>query len=119
MEKKPCLFCGEFPGQILAEDPLAFAKEDVHPVSPGHTLIIPRRHVPSFFETTDEERLVLCRLLDEAKAVLDAKYRPDGYNIGINGGKAAGQSVMHLHIHLIPRYVGDREDPRGGVRWVL
>lgn len=119
MEKKPCLFCGEFPGQILAEDPLAFAKEDVHPVSPGHTLIIPRRHVPSFFETTDEERLVMCRLLDQAKAILDAKYKPDGYNIGINGGKAAGQSVMHLHIHLIPRYVGDREDPRGGVRWVL
>lgn len=117
--EKPCLFCGSFPGQILAEDPVAFAKEDVHPVSLGHTLIIPRRHVVTLFETTEKERLAMLRLIDKAKKILDKDYEPDGYNIGINSGKAAGQSVMHLHIHLIPRYLGDRRDPRGGVRWVL
>ena len=95
------------------------ARIDNHPVSPGHTLIIPKRHVASFFETTEEERQAMLRLLDEAKVILDRKHRPDGYNIGINGGEAAGQTVMHLHIHLIPRYKGDRPDPRGGVRWVL
>src|SRR5687767_250229 len=119
MEKPRCLFCAVPPEEILIDGPIAMARIDNHPVSPGHTLIIPKRHVASFFETTDEERLAMLRLLDEAKAVLDQKHKPDGYNIGINGGDAAGQTVMHLHIHLIPRYKGDKTDPRGGVRWVL
>lgn len=119
MEKRPCLFCSVPPHEILIDGPIAIARIDNHPVSPGHTLIIPRRHVASFFETTEEERTVMLRLLDESKAILDRKYQPDGYNIGINGGEVAGQTVMHLHIHLIPRYAGDRDDPRGGVRWVL
>lgn len=116
---KPCLFCTVPPHEILIDGPIAMARIDNHPVSPGHTLIIPKRHVASFFETTEEERIVMCRLLDEAKAILDDRHKPDGYNIGINGGPAAGQTVMHLHIHLIPRYAGDKPDPRGGVRWVL
>ena len=116
---KPCLFCSVPPEEILIDGPIAMARIDNHPVSPGHTLIIPKRHIASFFETTEEERLAMMKLLDEAKAVLDQKHKPDGYNIGINGGEAAGQTVMHLHIHLIPRYKGDRADPRGGVRWVL
>ena len=92
---------------------------DGFPVSPGHTLIIPRRHVASFFEVTDAERTDLMALLAAARDDLDRQFGPAGYNIGINDGTAAGQTVSHLHIHLIPRYDGDRDDPRGGVRWVL
>lgn len=114
-----CLFCSVPPDELLIDGPIAMARRDTYPVSPGHTLIIPKRHVVSFFDTTEEERIAMLRLLDETKAVLDQKHKPDGYNIGINNGEAAGQSVMHLHIHLIPRYKGDREDARGGVRWVL
>ena len=82
-------------------------------------MIIPRRHVASFFETTTDEELALLRILRIARADLDHLLHPAGYNIGINDGAAAGQTVPHLHIHLIPRYEGDRGDPRGGVRWVL
>jgi len=88
-------------------------------VSPGHTLIIPRRHIASFFEVTEEEQTDLMALLLQARVDLDQALRPAGYNVGINDGPAAGQTVPHLHIHLIPRYEGDRLDPRGGVRWVL
>lgn len=88
-------------------------------VSPGHTLIIPRRHVGSFFETTANERASLLTLLDRAQMQLATQLRPQGFNIGINDGLAAGQTVPHVHIHLIPRFVGDVSDPRGGVRWVL
>jgi len=114
-----CLFCAIPPEQIVIDGPIAVAARDSYPVSKGHTLIIPRRHVASFFETTDEERQAMMKLLDEMKARLDREHKPDGYNIGINGGAAAGQTVMHLHIHLIPRYAGDRADPRGGVRWII
>ena len=119
MGNDTCLFCRIPREQILIDGPLAVAARDSYPVSKGHTLIIPRRHVASFFETTEEERQAMLKLLDEAKAALDKELKPDGYNIGINGGAAAGQTVMHLHIHLIPRYAGDRPDPRGGVRWII
>jgi diadenosine tetraphosphate (Ap4A) HIT family hydrolase len=92
---------------------------DGFPISPGHTLVIPRRHVGSFFDLSAEERQALMALLDSAKQSLDAVYRPDAYNIGINDGPAAGQTVPHVHVHLIPRYEGDRDDPRGGVRWIM
>jgi diadenosine tetraphosphate (Ap4A) HIT family hydrolase len=85
----------------------------------GHTLIIPKKHVGSFFEITDEERADLLVLLNKAKVVIQEEFNPDGYNIGINDGPAAGQTVPHLHLHLIPRYKGDRNDPRGGVRWII
>ena len=88
-------------------------------MSPGHTLVIPRRHVASFFESTKEERAALLALLDAAREGLDRELRPDGYNIGVNDGAAAGQTVPHLHIHLIPRFSGDKQDPRGGVRWII
>ena len=87
-------------------------------MSEGHTLIIPKRHVASWFEVSDREREDLFALLARAKTGLDQQTQPDAYNIGINDGKAAGQTVAHLHIHLIPRYDQDVEDPRGGVRWV-
>jgi diadenosine tetraphosphate (Ap4A) HIT family hydrolase len=93
--------------------------EDAYPVSPGHALLIPRRHVPSLFDLTNAERTDLLDLLSRARAKIQADLNPDGFNIGINDGPAAGQTVMHLHIHLIPRYAGDRPDPRGGVRWVF
>jgi diadenosine tetraphosphate (Ap4A) HIT family hydrolase len=111
-----CPFCAVERSQILIEHPLAYAKRDGFPISAGHTLIIPRRHTVSFFDTTDEERVAMLELLNEAKLLLDREHRPDGYNIGINDGQAAGQTVMHLHIHLVPRYRGDKADPRGGIR---
>ena len=97
----------------------ALVIRDGFPVSPGHTLIIPKRHVGSWFDITDAERDEMTLLLTQAKAQLDQEYTPDGYNIGINDGAAAGQTVPHLHMHLIPRFTGDSEDPRGGVRWIM
>jgi len=115
----PCPFCTLPPERILLCTPLALALRDAYPISPGHTLIIPRRHIASFFELTADERADLLTLLDQARAGLDAECHPDAYNIGINDGPAAGQTISHLHIHLIPRYTGDQPDPRGGVRWIF
>lgn len=114
-----CPFCALHPDRIVIRGELAFALRDAYPVSSGHTLIIPNRHVASFFELTDAERRNLLKLLDIAKADLDRECAPQGYNIGINDGAAAGQTVPHVHIHLIPRYDGDQPDPRGGVRWIF
>jgi diadenosine tetraphosphate (Ap4A) HIT family hydrolase len=116
---KPCPFCHLDLSRILAEDGLTVIYKDGFPVSPGHTVIIPRRHFATLFEASAAEQAALLAALAKAKAILDDLHKPDGYNIGINHGQAGGQSVPHLHIHLIPRYLGDREDPRGGVRWVL
>ena len=116
---KPCPFCVLDPARILAEDELTVVYKDGFPVSLGHTVIIPRRHFATLFEATEQEQLALLAALAKAKSILDRLHQPDGYNIGINHGQAGGQSVPHLHIHLIPRYRGDKEDPRGGVRWVL
>jgi diadenosine tetraphosphate (Ap4A) HIT family hydrolase len=115
----PCPFCCLPQERIVLQNDLALVIRDGYPVSPGHTLIIPKRHIGSFFEATAAERESLLHLLDEAKATLDAEFHPAGHNIGINDGAAAGQTVPHLHIHLIPRYAGDSADPRGGVRWIF
>jgi len=114
-----CPFCGLPRDRIVFESQLALAIRDKFPVSPGHTLIVPRRHVASLFDTTPEEQAALLKLLRIARIDLDHVHHPAAYNVGVNDGAAAGQTVMHLHVHLIPRYPGDREDPRGGVRWVL
>lgn len=115
-----CPFClVEQEREIIASSSLSIAFFDGFPVSPGHTLIIPRRHVASFFDLTEEERQDLLSLLDQVKGIVDEKYHPDGYNIGVNVGAAAGQSVFHVHMHLIPRYVGDVQNPKGGVRGVI
>ena len=103
----------------VASNALAFAIRDGFPVSPGHTLIVPRRLVATWFDATREEQVAMLELVDLVKAQLDAELHPDGYNIGINAGSAAGQTVMHLHLHLIPRFAGDVPDPRGGVRHVI
>lgn len=155
-----CPFCTLLPERIVHSNALAVAIRDGYPVSPGHTLIIPKRHIASFFDATAEERQALLELLDLARNELagippfakgaqptptiengtqSAPHfakgaesippfekggqggfpTPAAFNIGINDGPAAGQTVPHLHIHLIPRYEGDSEDPRGGVRWVM
>ena len=97
----------------------AVAIRDEFPVSLGHMLIITKRHIASFFEATTSERLAMFDLMDKAKSTIDAEFQPAAYNVGINDGTAAGQTVPHLHIHLIPRYTGDKADARGGVRWIF
>ena len=119
MLQEPCPFCQRDPARVLVEDDLAVVYKDGFPLSVGHSLILPRRHIATLFEATGAEQLALLKALNNAKAILDEAHHPDGYNIGINQGAAAGQTVAHLHVHLIPRYLGDTEDPRGGVRWVL
>lgn len=119
MSVAACPFCTMSESRIERSNDLAFVIRDGFPVSPGHSLVIPRRHVGSFFEITDEERSSLIQLLDAQKGALDEEFKPAGYNIGINDGPAAGQTIPHLHIHLIPRYEGGQEDPRGGVRWIF
>ncbi len=114
-----CPFCSLPPKRIIDSNKLALVIRDGFPVSKGHTLIIPKRHMGSWFETNVNERTALFALLDQAKSILDHEFKPDSFNIGINDGAAAGQTVPHLHIHLIPRYKGDQEDPRGGVRWII
>jgi diadenosine tetraphosphate (Ap4A) HIT family hydrolase len=114
-----CPFCALMPERIVASNEVALVIRDGFPVSLGHTLVIPRRHAASFFELDADEREGVLALLDVAKQGLDLECRPAGYNIGINDGPAAGQTVPHLHLHLIPRYVGDQPDPRGGVRWIF
>lgn len=112
-----CPFCGT-EGEVLGNE-FAYAKFDAYPVSPGHLLVIPRRHVAEWFETTAEEQQAIMELVSAGKKLLDAEYSPDGYNIGINCGEAAGQTIFHVHVHLIPRYAGDVDNPRGGVRSVI
>ena len=112
-----CPFCN--PEGIILSNDLAVAIYDRYPVNEGHMLIIPRRHVEDYWASIPEERRALGDMVEECKKHLDKMFRPDGYNIGINCGEAAGQTVMHLHVHLIPRYIGDIDNPRGGVRGVV
>lgn len=114
-----CPFCTMPAERIAAKNDVGFVIRDEFPVSPGHTLIIPHRHIGSFFELEPAERDGLMALLEQAKSQIDQEFKPAAYNIGINDGAAAGQTVPHLHIHLIPRYEGDMADPRGGVRYVI
>lgn len=100
----------------IAENGLAFAVWDAYPVSPGHTLIIPLRQITTWFDATPEEQRAALELLAEVKDALDATHRPEGYNVGFNAGASAGQTVFHAHLHVIPRYADDVEDPSGGVR---
>jgi len=118
-QSETCLFCRLDRQRILHQSALAVVCPDSFPVSAGHCLVIPRRHIASLFEATEEEQREMLRLLNEARNSTQKAHAPDGFNIGINDGPAAGQSIPHLHIHLIPRYTGDVAEPRGGVRWVL
>lgn len=111
-----CIFCNYDESEILAENKFVFAILDHFPVNNGHCLIIPKRHFPNFFDAKEEEIKAIYSLMHEVKEIFDIQYEPAGYNIGINVGSYAGQTIDHLHVHLIPRYVGDVDDPRGGVR---
>lgn len=114
-----CPFCLLEKSRVIMKNDYAMAVYDGYPVTKGHMLIIPKRHIVSLFEASIEEQMSLLDLLAKAHAQLLEEENPDGFNIGINDGAAAGQTVMHLHIHLIPRYSGDTDDPRGGVRWIM
>jgi diadenosine tetraphosphate (Ap4A) HIT family hydrolase len=114
-----CPFCPTNESNRLISNNYCYAIFDRYPVSDGHILIIPHRHVSSYFDTTGDEKDAIRNTIELCKQLLDQQYRPDGYNIGINIGEPAGQTVMHCHVHLIPRYVGDLNDPRGGVRGVI
>lgn len=114
-----CIFCNIDKNRIIKENETAVAIYDNFPVNKGHMLIIPKRHIDNYFETEESDREGLWQLVHECKDFLDEEFKPDGYNVGINCGHTAGQTVMHLHIHLIPRYDGDIQNPRGGVRGVI
>jgi diadenosine tetraphosphate (Ap4A) HIT family hydrolase len=115
-----CVFCGDLKDHlVLEESELVYAMADRFPVSPGHTLIIPRRHCADYFLLSPDEQSACWEMVNKMKSILDLQYHPDGYNIGINNLQAAGQTVPHVHIHLIPRYHSDVARPQGGVRGVI
>jgi diadenosine tetraphosphate (Ap4A) HIT family hydrolase len=117
--KTDCPFCNLDPTRIQAENNLAIATADAFPVSPGHTLVLARRHVSDFFELSAAEVAAVFELVFEMKRRLAAEHHPGGFNVGVNVGPVAGQTVMHVHVHLIPRFPGDVAEPRGGVRNVI
>lgn len=119
MSNTDCIFCNIPQDKLIAENDFCFAIYDDFPVSKGHVLIIPKRHVADYFSLTEDEVMAIQIMLREIKTKLDADLSPDGYNVGINVNEAAGQTVFHVHVHLIPRFKGDVENPRGGVRGVI
>ncbi|MGH7859201.1 MAG: HIT family protein [Candidatus Binatia bacterium] len=118
MPAAACPFC-DLGSRVVAENELAVAVRDLEPASKGHTLVVPKRHCTSFFELTSAESQACYALLQQQRELLLRELRPDAFNVGVNDGAAAGQSVEHTHLHLIPRYEGDHPDPRGGVRHVI
>jgi len=115
-----CVFCDRLRlGDFVAENDLAVAFRDAFPLSEGHCLVVPRRHEGSFLRLTREEQAAIWALVVPVRGHIEANRLPDGYNIGINVGEAAGQTVAHAHLHVIPRYRGDVADPRGGIRSVI
>ena len=119
MTSRPCPSCSPDPDRVFYRGETVFALWDAYPVNPGHALIIPNRHLGSWFEATEEEQAELLQVVSVVREEIEAFRSPDGYNIGINDGFSAGQTVGHLHLHVIPRYEGDVADPRGGIRWVI
>jgi diadenosine tetraphosphate (Ap4A) HIT family hydrolase len=114
-----CPFCNPVDEDIVIRNDLCYARRDRFPVSRGHLLVIPFRHTPDFFSMTPEERGAVLALVASCRDSIEVEFSPAGYNIGFNVGAVAGQTVMHCHCHVIPRYAGDVEDPRGGVRGVV
>ena len=115
-----CPFCDRIAdGSSPASGSSAVAIPDAFPVSPGHMLVVPRRHVADLFDLSPDEQADVWRLVAEVKASLQRERKPDGFNVGVNVGATAGQTVDHAHVHVIPRFRGDVDDPRGGVRWVI
>ena len=118
--KSACPFCNlESQRELILESLTAYSIYDNFPVSDGHALVIPKRHCTDYFELTNEEQSECWSMVNTVKQILMQKYNPDGFNVGINVNKEAGQTIPHVHIHLIPRYKGDVKDPSGGVRGVI
>jgi superfamily II DNA or RNA helicase/diadenosine tetraphosphate (Ap4A) HIT family hydrolase len=117
--RSDCPFCPPDPDRVFYRGGRVLALWDGFPVTEGHALLIPVRHVPTWFDASAEERRELTESIDIVREIIERRYRPDGFNIGINVGQAGGQTVFHLHVHVIPRYRGDVPDPRGGVRHVI
>nr|WP_319375749.1 HIT family protein [uncultured Methanoregula sp.] len=116
---RDCPFCTQSEEAIVAKNALCYAIWDNYPVSKGHLLIIPFRHAQDYFSLTSEEKQAMSDLTEECRIILEQKFAPAGYNLGYNIGIAAGQTVMHCHCHFIPRYIGDTDNPKGGVRRVV
>jgi diadenosine tetraphosphate (Ap4A) HIT family hydrolase len=114
-----CPFCDVDPSRIHLENEVGIAIVDAFPVSEGHILVVPKKHVASLYDLSPSEQAALWQLAGEVRAYISERLHPDGFNVGINDGQAAGQTVMHAHIHVIPRRMGDDPDPRGGVRRVV
>jgi diadenosine tetraphosphate (Ap4A) HIT family hydrolase len=119
-ENPDCLFCNpDSERELIVESATAYAIYDKFPVNDGHALIIPKRHIENYFDLTFKEQSACMFMLNKVKKIVFDRFKPDGFNVGINVGEKAGQTVNHVHIHLIPRYNGDVEEPRGGVRGVI
>jgi diadenosine tetraphosphate (Ap4A) HIT family hydrolase len=119
MDQHHCPFCHLEASRIHLENEFAAAFPDNFPISEGHTLVVPKRHIASLFDLPEEEQAAVWRLVAIARGSLMTKLKLDGFNVGVNDGPAAGQTVMHAHVHIIPRRKGDVADPRGGVRWIV
>lgn len=118
MNVTDCPFC-KIDREIILETELCLVVYDKYPVNEGHVLVVPKRHVSNYFDLEQEEVDSIWQMVNKVKLILDAKYKPQGYNVGFNIGRAAGQTIDHVHIHVIPRYKGDMNDPTGGVRHVI
>jgi diadenosine tetraphosphate (Ap4A) HIT family hydrolase len=114
-----CVFCEPLVAAVISENGLARALADAFPVNPGHSLIVPKRHEPDFFALSEEESAAIWGLIPAVRRHVELRATPDGYNIGVNIGEAAGQTVVHAHLHVIPRFAGDVRDPRGGIRLII
>jgi len=119
VDPTPCPFCAPPEERLFHRGELVLGLWDGFPVSPGHALLVPRRHVETWFDASAEEQAALAAGIETARRAILERHAPDGFNIGVNVGEAGGQTVPHLHVHVIPRYRGDVADPRGGVRWVV
>lgn len=119
MDQHDCPFCRLEKSRIQAESEFAVAFLDGFPITQGHTLVIPKRHVASLYDLSEDEQAAVWRLVIQVRAKLVSEIQPDGFNVGLNDGTAAGQTVMHTHVHIIPRWKGDTADPRGGVRLIF
>jgi diadenosine tetraphosphate (Ap4A) HIT family hydrolase len=119
MNREACPFCHLPQERVFLETATTLALLDAYPVTEGHALVVPRRHVASIFELPPDELAALWTQVANVRKLLAKKYNPDAFNIGVNDGPAAGQTVPHAHIHVIPRRTGDAADPRGGIRWII
>jgi diadenosine tetraphosphate (Ap4A) HIT family hydrolase len=119
MDNVLCPFCSPDKKDIVFENALWYARWNAFPATRGHLLVIPFRHLAGYFDTTTEEQVSLPEMLFGCKKILDTKFGPAGYNIVINIGEAADQKVMHCHVHIIPRYSGDTDNPSGGIQGIV